>query len=36
MGNYPVRRQSFSIRLAASLRKCLERCIDAKQEGCEN
>jgi hypothetical protein len=36
MGNYPLRRQFFSIRPAASLRKWPERCIDAKQEGCEN
>jgi hypothetical protein len=35
MGNYPLRRQFFSIRPAASLRKWPERCIDAKQEGCE-
>jgi hypothetical protein len=36
MGNYPVRRQSFSIRLAASLRKWPKVCIDVKQEECEN
>ncbi len=36
MGNYPVRRQPFSLRLAASLRKWLEGCIDVKQERCEN
>ena len=36
MGTFPVRRQFFSIRLAASVRKWPEGCIDAKQEGCEN
>jgi hypothetical protein len=36
MGNYPVRRKFYSIRLAASVRKWPEVCIDTKQEGCEN
>ena len=36
MGTFPFRRQFFSNRLAASLRKWPEGCIDVKQERCEN